>query len=159
MVDKLEIINFLQDYGCARLYHLQTLFNDRNNNFKNILTSNIVSKKNDIFVYNNRKIDEKMLAALDVLCKYKKRYVHYNLAYLPVYITFLTKDNIQYHIIVAGEFNEDGIVKKVNNPLSYPEADRYIILFKTLNQINNINCNKPYVYCTYPNIKKIKQVL
>lgn len=159
MVDKLKVINFLQDYGCARLSHLQILFNDKNNNFKNILTSNIASKKNDIFVYNNCKIDEQMLAALDVLCKYNKRFSEYHLAYRPAYITFLTKDNIQYHIIVAGDSNEIGVVKRINNPHSFPEADRFIVLFKSLNQLNNINCSKPYVYCTYPNIKKIKQVL
>ena len=64
MVDKLKVINFLQDFGCARLNQLQILYKDRNNNFKNILSSNMVSKKGDIFVHNTRKINEKMLILL-----------------------------------------------------------------------------------------------
>ena len=36
MVDKLKVINFLQDFGCAKLAHLQILFEDENNNFKDI---------------------------------------------------------------------------------------------------------------------------
>lgn len=28
MVDKLKVINFLQDFGCARLNQLQILYND-----------------------------------------------------------------------------------------------------------------------------------
>ena len=51
MVDKLKVINFLQDFGCARLEHLQTLFDSKNDNFKSILNSNVVSKKNEIFLF------------------------------------------------------------------------------------------------------------
>lgn len=50
MVDKIKVINFLQDFGCARLNQLQILYNDKNNNFKNILDGNMVSKKGDVLV-------------------------------------------------------------------------------------------------------------
>ena len=52
MVDRLKVINFLQDFGCARLNQLQKLFNAPEDNFRNILTGNLVNKKGDIFVYN-----------------------------------------------------------------------------------------------------------
>lgn len=103
MVDKTKILNFIQDFGCCRLEHLQILFNDKNNNFKGILDNNMVSKKGDIFVHNTKKIDEKMLTALDILCKYKSKLKQYYLGYNPVIITFLTKDNTMYHIIVADD--------------------------------------------------------
>ena len=60
MVDKLKVINFLQDFGCARLEHLQILYNDRNSNFRNILSRNMVTKKGDIFVHNTKRINDKM---------------------------------------------------------------------------------------------------
>ncbi len=44
MVDKLKIINFIQDFGCARLSHLPILYDDKNNNFKNILDNMYISK-------------------------------------------------------------------------------------------------------------------
>ena len=76
MIDKLKVINFLQDFGCARLNQLQILFDSRNNNFKEILNNSMVSKKGDIFVHNTRKINDNMLIALDILCKYKNRLVN-----------------------------------------------------------------------------------
>ena len=54
MVDNLKVMNFLQDFGCARLEHLQILFEDRKNNFKSILHSNMISKKHDVFAYSIR---------------------------------------------------------------------------------------------------------
>ena len=130
MVNKLKVINFLQDFGCARLDQLQKLYGEENNNFKNILDGNMVSKKGDIFVHNTKRIDEKMLIALDILCKYKNKFVRFYQGYEPVYITFLTKENLLYHIIVADEENKKGIVKLVNSyPLSLPKADRLILAF------------------------------
>ena len=66
MIDKIKVINFLQDFGCARLEHLQILYNDKTDNFKSVLSSNMVSKKGDIFVHNTRRVDEKMLVALEI---------------------------------------------------------------------------------------------
>ena len=131
MEDKLKVINFLQDFGCAKLEHLQKLFEEKNNNFKSILSSNMISKKGDIFVHNTKSINNKMLIALDILCKYKNRLSKYYLGYEPVVITFLTKENLLYHIIVADEENKKGIVKLVN---TYP---------------NSIS-KAEFLYCTYP---------
>lgn len=107
MVDKIKVINFLQDFGCASIGQLQILFNDKTENFKSILFSNMVSKKDDIFVHNTKRIDNNMLVAIDILCKYKenKRLTKFYLGNKPIYITFLTKENLMYHIIVADEEN------------------------------------------------------
>ena len=158
MIDKLKVINFLQDFGCAKLEHLQTLFNSRNDNFKKILTNNIVSKKNDIFVYNNARINEKMLVALDILCKYQGRYVNYHTNYAPICVTFLSKENNLYHIIVADKTNERGIVRQVNNPSTLPYADKYILAFPDEAQLYNINTTHSFLYCIYPSLEIIKQV-
>lgn len=101
MVDNLKIMNFLQDFGCARLEHLQILFEDKKNNFKSILHSNMVSKKDDIFVHNTRRINHKMLIALDILCKYKvrNRLNKYSLGYEPIVISFVANEHLQYNII------------------------------------------------------------
>jgi len=67
----------------------------------------MVHKKGDIFVHNTKKIDYNMLVALDILCKYKKRnrLAKYYLAYNPISISFLSNDNLLYHVIVANEEN------------------------------------------------------
>ena len=156
MIDKIKVINFLQDFGCARLEHLQKLFNAENDNFKDILNSNLVSKKNDIFVHNTRKIDDAMLVALDILCKYKNRLYKYYLGYEPIFITFITKENLLYHIIVANEENSKGIVKLVNSyPLSIPKADKLILAFPDSADLENIDCKIPFVYTTYPKLEII----
>lgn len=154
MVDKMKVINFLQDFGCARLNQLQKLYNDQNNNFKNILNGNIVSKKGDIFVHNTKKIDDNMLVALDILCKYKKRFVKFYKGYEPVYISFLTNENLLYHIIVADEENKKGIVKLINAyPLSLPKADRLILAFPDDSELKNIDCEIPFLYTSYPELE------
>lgn len=152
--EKIKIINFLQDFGCATVEQLQTLCGKPNYSFKEILSSNIVSKKDNIFVHNTKTIDKKMIAALDILCKYKKRLIHFRKNYAPVYITFLTKNDTLYHIIVTDKENEKGVLKLLNmNPPYFQEADKYIVLFEDETSFDNIECSVPYLYCTYPNIK------
>ena len=147
-----KIINFLQDFGSAKLEHLQRLFDEYNNNFKNILSTNVISKKGDIFVHNTQKIDDNMLVALDILCRYKGRFITFHRNNFPIYITFLTKDSLLYHIIVADEGNKKGIIKLVNSPLSLPKADRLILAFPNSEDIYKITTNVPFLYCTYPNL-------
>ena len=155
---KSKVLNFLQDFGCAKLEHLQILFNDENNNFKNILSNNMVSKKSDIFVHNTKRIDQKMLVALDILCKYKNRLSKYYLGYNPIIISFLTKEHLLYHIIVVDEENEKGIVKLINSyPMSLPKADKLILAFKDDSELENIQCNIPFLYTTYPNLEVINE--
>ena len=147
-------MNFLQDFGCSRLNQLQILFNDKNNNFKNVLDGNMISKKGDIFVHNTKRINDKMLIALDILCKYKPRLSNYYLGYDPVIISFLSKDNLLYHIIVADEGNKRGIVKLVNSyPLSLTKADRLILAFPDGEELQNIDCEIPFLYSTYPGLE------
>lgn len=67
MVDRLKVINFLQDFGCAKLEHLQILFDSKNDNFKSILSTHMITKKDNIFVHNTKNIDNNMLIALDIL--------------------------------------------------------------------------------------------
>lgn len=158
MVDKLKVMNFLQDFGCARLNQLQILYNDEKNNFKDILDRNMVSKKGDIFVHNTKKINDKMLIALDILCKYKNRLVKFYQGYEPVFITFLTKDNLMYHIIIADEENQKGVVKLVNSyPLSLPKADRLILAFPNGEELENIECEIPFLYCSYPRLEVLNE--
>lgn len=158
MVDKLKVINFLQDFGCARLTQLQILYNDEKNNFRNILDGNMVSKKGDVFVHNTKKINDKMLIALDILCKYKTRLVKFYQGYEPVFITFLTKDNLMYHIIVADEENQKGVVKLINSyPLSLPKADRLILAFPNGEELENIECEIPFLYSTYPGLEVLNE--
>ena len=158
MDNKLKVINFLQDFGCAKLEHLQKLFGKKNNNFKSILNSNMVSKKGDIFVHNTKRINNKMLVALDILCKYKERLSQFYIGYNPVLITFLTKDNIMYHIIVADEENKKGIVKIINSyPLSLPKVDKLILAFPDGGELENIDCSIPFLYATYPGLEILNE--
>lgn len=155
MVDKLKVINFLQDFECAKLSQLQILYGDSKNNFKDILNGNLVSKKGDIFVHNTGKVNNNMLVALDILCKYKGRYIKFYRGYEPICISFLSKDNLLYHIIVADEGTQKGVVKLINYPPSLPKADRLILAFPSREEIENIDCEIPFLYTTYPGLEII----
>ena len=116
----------------------------------------MISKKGDIFVHNTQRIDDNMLVALDILCRYKGRFKTFYKGYFPVYITFLTKDNLLYHIIVADEGNKKGIIKMINSyPVSLPKADRLIFAFPSREELEQINCEIPFLYCTYPGLDVI----
>ena len=154
--ERIKIINFLQDFGCCSIRQLQILFNKPNNNFKDILIGDYITKKGEIYVHNNANIDIKMITALDVLCKYKSRLKRYYKGFDPVYITFLTKENVLYNIIVTDKQNEQGVLKllKISSPL-IPEADKFILLFQDDVCFENIECTTPYAYCIYPELKII----
>ena len=150
MVDKLKVINFLQDFGCARLNQLQILYSEANNNFNNVLPFDT----GFMITHNTKKINDKMLIALDILCKYKYKLAKFYQGYEPVLITFLTKENLLYHIIVADEENKKGIVKLVNAyPLSLPKADRLILAFPDGGELENIDCDIPFLYTAYPELE------
>ena len=68
---RIKVINFLQDFGCITLKQLHILYDKPNDNFKDILTGNFVSRKGDILIHNNEELYIKMINALNVLCKYK----------------------------------------------------------------------------------------
>jgi len=56
-----------------------------------------------------------------------------------------------YHIIIANEENKKAIVKKVNTySLSLPKADKLILAFTDVSELENIECELPFLYCTYP---------
>lgn len=156
--ERIKVINFLQDFGCATLKQLQILYDRPNDNFKDILTGNFVSKKGEIFIHNNEELNMKMINALNVLCRYKGRFKQFHKGYDPVYITFLTKENILYNVIVTDKNNEQGVLKllKVNSPI-IPEADKFIMLFEDDSCFDNIECKTPYAYCVYPELKVINR--
>ena len=156
--EKIKVINFLQDFGCATLEQLQILFNKPNDNFRDILNGNIISKKRNIFIHNTQELDMKMIYALDVLCKYKGRFKQFHRGFYPIYITFLAKDNTLYNIIVTDKENEKGLLKllRANSPI-ISEADKFILLFEDEKSFNDIECNVPYIYCVYPELKIINK--
>ena len=156
MIDNIKIINFIQDFGCVRLDQLQKLLEEKNNNFNSLLDNRLISKKGNIFVHNTSRINNDMLVALDILCKYKGRYKQFYKNYEPIEITFLSKNNLLYHIIVANEENKKGIVKLINSyPLSLPNADKLILAFPDREELKNIKCDIPFLYCVYPKLEII----
>ena len=162
MIDKLKLVNFLQDFGCARIEQLEILFEIKNDNFKNVLNNNIISKKNNILVHNTKKIDDNILIALDILCKYKKqrRLQKFYRGYEPVYISFLSNEHLLYHIIVANEENRKGIVKLINSyPLSIPKADKLILAFPDKEDLQNVDCDIPFLYTAYPELEVLNNIM
>ena len=158
MIDEKKVIDFLQDFECAKLEHLQILFDSPNFNFKNILRNNVVSLKNNVFIHNRRRLNEDMLVALDILCKYKKNknLKRFFLGRNIVTINFLAKDNTYYSIIVATKENQKGIVKQISNyspPL--PKSDKIILAVPNREEIDNLDCTIPILCCIYPSLEII----
>lgn len=115
----------------------------------------ILYLKKEIYLFTIQ-IDGQMIIALDILCKYKTRIIKYYKGYEPIFIIFITKDNLIYHIIVANEDNQKGVVKLVNSyPLSFPKADKLILAFPDEIELENIDCDILFLYATYPGLEVI----
>ena len=55
---------------------------------------------------------------------------------------------------LADEENKKGIVKLVNAyPLSLPKADRLILAFPDGGELENIDCDIPFLYTAYPELE------
>lgn len=88
---------------------------------------------------------------LNYLAKtYKKRLIRFYQVYEPVYISLLANEHLLYHIIVANEDNKKEIVKLINSyPLSLPKADKLILVFPDREELENIDCEVPFLYTIY----------
>lgn len=154
MVDYLKAMNFVQDFGCARLKQLQILYNGVGDNFNKLLEGNMISRKGDIFVHNTKVIDDDVLKAIELLCKFKKRLKETYLAKYPAVISFLTIENTLYSIIVANENNKEAIIKLLNiNVDTIDNADKLLLIFPDASDLNNITTEKEYAYTTFPELK------
>ncbi len=153
---EIKIINFIEDFGCVKINQLETLFGLDKITLKNILRYHFINKKDDIIVFKNKTINKKMIAALDVLCKYKGRYKYFKRNFEPVYISFLSKNDETYDIIVSEKKDEEGIIKMLNKNQNL-NADKLILLFEDEQAKSRLNITKPYLYCIYPEIKVIKK--
>lgn len=151
-----KIINFIEDFGCISEEQLKTLFDCTKSEIKNVLHSHFINKKGNIFVHKQKSIDKKILAAIDVLCEYKGRFKQFYKNFEPIYITFLSKSNELYNIIVSEKADEKGIIKMIKNkPSGSWNCDKLILLFEDAEMIDKIDTDIPYLYCTYPHIRII----
>ena len=153
---EIKIINFIEDFGCVRISQLEKLFNIDKRTLKSILKYHFINKKDDIIVFKNKTINKKMIAALEVLCKYKGRYKYFKRNFEPVYISFLSNKDEVYDIIVSEKKDEEGIIKMLNKNQNL-NADKLILLFEDELSIKKINIRKSYVYCIYPDIRIVNQ--
>ena len=152
---EIKIINFIEDFGCVKVSQLETLFDLDKITLKNILKNHFINKKGDTIIFKNRLIDKKMIAAIDVLCKYKGRYKYFKKDFKPIYISFLSNKDEVYSIIVSEKKDEEGIIKMLNKNENL-NADKIIILFEDELTIGKLIKKSKYLYCLYPDIKIIK---
>ncbi len=145
-----KIINFIEDFGCIKEKQLSVLFDCDKSTIKNILHTHFINKKGDVYVHKHKTIDKKILAAIDVLCEYKGRFKQFYKNFEPIYITFLSKSNELYNIIVSEKADEKGIIKMLKNkPSGSWNCDKLIILFEDTEMVDKIEIDIPYLYCTY----------
>ena len=91
---------------------------------------------------------EKMISVHDILCKYEQKLFRYEKGADPVCITFITKTNALYNIVITDKENELRIIKLLNyfSPL-IAEVSKYILLFQDKKCCSKSNIKIPYVYC------------
>lgn len=151
-----KIINFIEDFGCITEEQLKVLFNCDKSTIRNILHAHFINKKGNVFVHKQKSINKKMLAAIDVLCEYKGRFKQFYKNFEPIYITFLSKSDELYNIIVSEKADEKGIIKMIRNkPSGSWNCDKLILLFEDTEMKDKIDTDIPYLYCTYPQVEII----
>ncbi len=152
-----KIVNFIEEFGCVTEEQLKQLFECDKIAIKNILHYHFINKKGNILVHKQKSIDNKIIAAIDVLCEYKGRYKYFYKNFEPIYISFLGKNNELYDIIVTEKADERGVIKLLKNKTNW-NADKIILLFEDTEMLNKIDINIPYLYCIYPPIKIVEKI-
>ena len=86
-------------------------------------------------------LNMKTINALNVLCRYKGRFKQFHKGYDPVYITFLTKENILYNVIVTDKNNEQGVLKLliVISPI-FPDIPDTVLTYVHQSTVLTIHC-------------------
>lgn len=152
MTDKQkEIAKILWTFGALREEHILKYCKCTENDINCVIASKAIlkDKNTKILKYQGKEINNRVIAAFDVVMKYLDRNAVVKKAKHPINVSMKT-DFYTYDIIAIKEAEVDTLFEKLDE---ISNSEKIIVVIETKQYINRvIKTKRPICICTYPSL-------
>lgn len=152
-----KIAKLLWDFQSLREEHILKVCDCAINDIDVLVANKVLvrDKKTNIIRYRTKEMNNRNVAAFDVVMDYLERNPEIKKGKYPVNVTLKTR-YVSYDIIAIKEDEIDNLYKNID---SISKSDKLIIIIETKNYMKKkINTKRPCYICTFPPLKIIEKV-
>ena len=152
-----KIAKLLWDFQSLREEHILKVCDCTINDIDVLVANKVLvrDKKTNIIRYRTKEMNNRNVAAFDVVMDYLERNPKIKKGKYPVNVTLKTR-YVCYDIIAIKEDEIDNLYKNID---TISKSDKLIIIIETKNYMKKkINTKRPCYICTFPPLKIIEKV-
>lgn len=152
-----KIAKLLWDFQSLREEHILKVCECSINDIDVLVANKVLvrDKKTNIIRYRTKEINNRNVAAFDVVMDYLERNPEIKKGKHPVNVTLKTR-YVSYDIIAIKEQEVDNLYQNID---TISKADKLIIIIETKNYIKRkINTKRPCYICTFPPIEIMEKI-
>ena len=152
-----KIAKLLWDFQSLREEHILKVCDCTINDIDVLVANKVLvrDKKTNIIRYRTKEMNNRNVAAFDVVMDYLERNPEIKKGKYPVNVTLKTR-YVSYDIIAIKEQEVDNLYQNID---TISKADKLIIIIETKNYMKKkINTKRPCYICTFPPLKIIEKV-
>lgn len=152
-----KIAKLLWDFQSLREEHILKVCDCTINDIDVLVANKVLvrDKKTNIIRYRTKEMNNRNVAAFDVVMDYLERNPEIKKGKYPVNVTLKTR-YISYDIIAIKEQEVDNLYKNID---TISKSDKLIIIIETKNYMKKkINTKRPCYICTFPPLEIVEKV-
>ena len=152
-----KIAKLLWDFQSLREEHILKVCECSINDIDVLVANKVLvrDKKTNIIRYRTKEINNRNVAAFDVVMDYLERNPEIKKGKHPVNVTLKTR-YVSYDIIAIKEQEVDNLYQNID---TISKADKLIIIIETKNYMKKkINTKRPCYICTFPPLEIVEKV-
>ncbi len=152
-----KIAKLLWDFQSLREEHILKVCECSINDIDVLVANKVLvrDKKTNIIRYRTKEINNRNVAAFDVVLEYLERNPEIKKGKHPVNVTLKTR-YVSYDIIAIKEQEVDNLYQNID---TISKADKLIIIIETKNYMKRkINTKRPCYICTFPPIEIMEKI-
>ncbi len=152
-----KIAKLLWDFQSLREEHILKVCECSINDIDVLVANKVLvrDKKTNIIRYRTKEINNRNVAAFDVVMDYLERNPEIKKGKHPVNVTLKTR-YVSYDIIAIKEQEVDNLYQNID---TISKADKLIIIIETKNYMKRkINTKRPCYICTFPPIEIMEKI-
>ncbi len=151
-----KIVKLLWDFNSLREEHIKKILNCKGDSIGSLVAKNIiVREKSGIIRHKLKEINNRNVAAFDVVMDYLDREPEILKGKYPVNVVLKTK-HTTYDIIAVKDEEFEKLCKEIE---TISTADKLIIIIETKQYLKRpINTTKPCYICTFPPLEIVDRI-
>ena len=152
-----KIAKLLWDFQSLREEHILIVCECSINDIDVLVANKVLvrDKKTNIIRYRTKEMNNRNVAAFDVVMDYLERNPEIKKGKYPVNVTLKTR-YVSYDIIAIKEQEVDNLYQNID---TISKADKLIIIIETKNYMKRkINTKRPCYICTFPPIEIMEKI-